>query len=216
MQQLSIQTDITSPYLAGVAPQLEKLIEYRLQQKELLSQQGVFNKHIQPLFYIVLRILCVLGLLICLLLLAVGSGICNSMALTVLCAFAFVVVLWIFWDRQKLEAWLTARHARLWKTLSVRMARQMLSSATKAAPFVALYDLRGELLIYSRNTSNKTHFLWQRSLKGFYFSAEGFTVFFKNENAPYPYAIMLNAEPESLVTYLADLELSPIKMPELM
>ena len=214
MQQLSIQTEITSDYLAGVAPQLEQLIEYRLRQKELLNQLSFFNKHIQPLFYMFLRILCVLGLLACLLLLAVGAGICNSLALTLLCAFAFVVIFVIFWDRQKLEAWLAARHLRLWKVLSVRMARQMLSSASKAAPFVALYDLRGEILIYNRHTPTQTRFLWQRSLKGFYICAEGFTVFFKNENAPYPYAIILHTEPESLSTYLTGLALSPIKMPE--
>lgn len=202
MDSLKLSADITDDLLATAEIELRDIILYRLRVKDLLLRNGFLEQKVLPVLFVFVKVMSALLLVIALLLVALGPGLCNSLAMDIFLILFAVVILVVFWDKQKLDKRLFAFREKLLMWAAKKRAQTMLKLAKKRAPFVADYDFRGDVITYYRVKNDKANFVWHRNIKGYCVIRERFALLFSDEKHPQPFAIILHASATELAAYL--------------
>jgi hypothetical protein len=114
----------------------------------------------------------------------------------------FVALLALFRKGPQAQQKMERMYWPLWNWSAKVRARTMLKLARKLAPFEAQYQAGPNQFSYSRSKDGKASTVWTRTLHGCCVDGDGFSLFFKQEHALIPYAIVLHqraAEWEALL-----------------
>lgn len=90
-------------------------------------------------------------------------------------------------------------------------ARALLRRARRAAPFEAEYLLDGSRAIYTRIDGERRTVAWERTLAGWRYTGEHFTLLFKTETAETPHCVILHAPSGPSAAFKAYLDAHGIK-----
>lgn len=202
MQDMKLQCDITDDCLAEVEPQLVAIILQRLIEKDRVLRNGFVEQKILPVLFVFVKVMSALLLILMLLMMLVGTGICNSLTKNVFLSLFVGAMLFVFWDRQRLDKKLKTFRDGLLVWAANKRGRLMLKHARKLAPFTAEYDFRGDLVTYYRVKNNKANFVWYRKIAGCCLVRPQFAVLFKDTKSPQPFAIILHSSAADLAAYL--------------
>lgn len=201
MQTLKLQSDITAEFLAATEEQLAAIILQRLTERTNRMRMSFFQQKVVPWLAVIIRVLCVFLLIVTLPGFFMEESFCNSLTTNFFLSAFSAGMLWLFWDLKKLDAKLNVFNERTNAWAAKKHAKMILRQVNKLAPFQAEYDFRGDLVVYYRIKNDAALFAWSRKIKGFFIVGQGFTLLYKNEKAPYPYAVLFH-ESDELANYL--------------
>jgi glutaredoxin len=157
---------------------------------------------IQRALFGVAKFFGLLGLAFCLSELTINHANFKFIATTLGYALFFLLALVLTWNPAVLARKRKAMFERYWARLAEKHASRVLRKAKKAAPYCAEYDLRGDLAVSYRSRDGKSDPAWTRRLSGYHDIRDGFTLLYKTEKSPYPYALIFHGESAELHAYL--------------
>lgn len=202
MQTLKFQVDITADILFAVEEKLTAIIFQRLVERSKLLRTGVFQQKITPIFFWIIRILSAFLIIATLPGIFMKASVCNSPLLNFFLFIFSCVMLFVFWDRPKLDGKLMAFGDRVNLWAAKKHAYIILKQAVKLAPFQAEYDFRGDVVTYYRIKNDAATFVWSRKITGYCVVNREFTLLFKNEKHPQPSVIIFHENANEVADYL--------------
>lgn len=187
-RRFQLNTHVTADFLARVEPELVSVFV------DCLTSGGrrFHDSKISAAMFVAVKLLSVFGLILSLILLAMGGAVFYTVRVDLAFIAIFSLMLYWFWNKDKNTAKLQAFYRPLWQWMARKRASRMLKVAIKTAPFDAEYDFRGDWAAYYRSKNGKCDFAWARRMTGLRLTGSGFTLLFKKEVTIYPYAIVLH------------------------
>ena len=155
--------------------------------------------------------LSLLGLTLCLFLRTGDPNPQSSAwAVTIFCAFA---LFFIFLPRltRRVQSW----SLRMADKRARRNAKRLVRIAWRLVPFEANYDLRGDLLVYTRGKDGEWQIGWNRKLSkfrdhGLVIQGRSVTAIFRRHSSLLPSVVILQDTPDWLGHALHGLGMTPI------
>jgi hypothetical protein len=199
MKMLQLRTTITPENLSEVETQLASII-----CDSLLAYRNRFGR---SQFYGCMLGVAVwlgwLGLALSLVLLAIApDGRTRTLSVALLVVFPLLVMALRYRTRHRHNPRV---YRPYWLWLARVRAKRMLRVARKTAPFVAEYDLRGDLASYYRIKDERATLVWSRRIAGYGIRGPGFTLLFKKPTSTYPYGLILHEASSTLEAHLTEL-----------
>lgn len=195
---LHLSTPVDAAYLDRVQAQLQPILYAR----QLAHRQRYIFPRLTVRLLATARLLSASGLLLALSMQWFGNPQFHGMPLNLLFAAFFASMLAWLWHPQRLAQRISTPSPRFWNRIARSRTTTLLMRARKRAPFLAEYELRGDMAVYFRTSAARADVAWTRRLAGYRLAADGFTLLFKKAGAPNPYAIILHAPADQLDGYL--------------
>lgn len=155
-----------------------------------------------------------LGIVLCVFVLMLKPTWCPLWLNAGLFVIFFIVTTVLFVFFPKLEAsikkWSRRYAAKGCKKYSIRVMKQ----ARKLTPFIAEYDIKGDLITYYRGKDNNWNIAWNRKLKGIAYQGYTQTVIFKKATSFYPVIIILHADSKPMQKVLKELGINIKTIPK--
>jgi len=207
MKQFKINTGINTEFLDQAELELYSVYQ------DCLAEYGK-GFHFHPKIYsaslLYIKASSLLGLIVPSLFILTGKQLFDSTPIDIAVIVVSLFLLILSWNINKLKDRKRSLYRSYWQWLARVRTNTMLKTAKKTAPFIAEYDMRGDLAVYYRTQAEKSAFIWSRKIDGFRLSKNNFTLFFKKEKSIYPYAIILHEPSEEFASYLDALGVKPL------
>ena len=109
----------------------------------------------------------------------------------------------LFYYLARIEAWYLSMLKKAGRGGSKRMARRLVARARKAVPYVAEYNVKGDLITYYRGKEGgKGQQAWSKRIKGFAIVGETVTLLFRKPTSIVPTMLILYDNSEALESVL--------------
>jgi hypothetical protein len=208
---LRLRSSIDAGYLERIAPALQAIFYQRL-----IAQRARFQFFRQYRYRAMVAVKCLsaLGLALSLVFIATGGLRYQGARVDLAFLLFFGLMLALAWNPRRMTDWLATPSRPYWSGLAKRHTNTLLKKARASVPFVAEYELRGDLIVYFRLRGGRAEVAWTRRLHGHRLGGDGFTLLYKMETSVAPYMIILHAAPDALDTHLDGLGIGPLAPPD--
>ncbi len=205
--KFSISTPIDNDFLELVENECEKIIwQQRIKYNKRWLEMFFFKKT-RSILRLTGLVVSILGAALCVFYLFY-AGVCQRSYYIGLALLFFILVGILFYYLPTFDAKLKTRHINSGKKNSKKVAARMVKAAKKLTPFTAEYEIRGDWITYYRQKDDDWQLVWSRRLKGYVFTGEHATLFFRKPTSIMPTVLLMHNHNEIVKSVFDELTIS--------
>ncbi|MFZ6653914.1 hypothetical protein [Undibacterium sp. TJN19] len=205
-RQFQLHTKVDAEFLDALEAELVETLHARF----MAYRERYMQSRMTLSLLLILKCICILGLALCVWVFALGGIPFHGIRIEFLFALFFLILLVLFWDKNKLINRQGKVFKPYWSWLAKSHAKRMLKVARKILPFEAEYVFRDDVAVYYRISKAGSTLAWNRKVKHCYLSGQRATMLFKKPTSLYPYVLIQHDPPAALAAYLDEIGLRAI------